>query len=138
MTPPKNPTELADEIERLVASYLEEVRRSVRQSVEIALAKPPGTDSGARRTVARPKSGARSAKRRTTEELSAVRENLLEAVRVHPGDSMMALSKVVGVAARELNRPMTQLKTAGLVRSVGERNLARYFPMVAALVGAES
>ena len=34
----------------------------------------------------------------------------------------------LGVSARELQRPMTQLREAGRVRSVGQRHLTRYYP----------
>jgi len=44
---------------------------------------------------------------------------------------MMVLAAHVGVAARELNRPAQLLKRAGRVRSVGQRQGTRYFPMAA-------
>jgi hypothetical protein len=51
------------------------------------------------------------------------------AVCAHPGAAMTVLSAEVGATVRELHRPMTRLKRAGRVRSVGARHLTRYFPM---------
>jgi hypothetical protein len=45
---------------------------------------------------------------------------------------MTVLAARVGQKPRALNRPMLQLKKAGRVRSAGQRNLTRYFPMAAA------
>jgi hypothetical protein len=57
-------------------------------------------------------------------------EKLYEAVRANPGETMTVLMAKVGGTARALNRPMTVLKRAGRVRSVGERHHTRYYPMV--------
>ena len=42
---------------------------------------------------------------------------------------MAVLAAEIGSSPRELNRPVTQLRSAGQVRSVGQRHLTRYFPM---------
>jgi hypothetical protein len=62
--------------------------------------------------------------------MAAVSERLYQAVCGKPGESKAVLAAAVGVSARELDRPMNHLKSAGKVRSVGRRHLARYFPMV--------
>jgi len=43
---------------------------------------------------------------------------------------MVVFADEAGVAARALERPMAKLKAEGRVRSVGQRNLTRYFPAV--------
>lgn len=43
---------------------------------------------------------------------------------------MSVLAAELGVNARELNRPVGKLKLAGRVRSVGQRQQTRYFPVV--------
>ena len=58
-------------------------------------------------------------------------ERLYRAVCAHPGETMAVLMEHVGASARELNRPMNQLKDAGRIRSAGSRNHTRYFPMAA-------
>ena len=42
---------------------------------------------------------------------------------------MAVISARVGQKPTALHRPMQQLKGAGRVRSAGERNLTRYFPI---------
>jgi hypothetical protein len=42
---------------------------------------------------------------------------------------MIVLAPVVGSTARELNRPVSLLKRAGRIRSVGTRHATRYLPM---------
>lgn len=58
-------------------------------------------------------------------------ERLFEAVRACAGETMTVIAARVGQEPRMLNRPMLHLKRAGRVRSAGERNLTRYFPMAA-------
>ena len=50
------------------------------------------------------------------------------AVRAY-SETMLVLSEDVGATARQLERPMTQLKQAGRLRSAGQRQFTRYFPM---------
>ena len=61
--------------------------------------------------------------------MSALSERLYAAICAHPGAAMCVLAAEVGATARELNRPATQLRRAGRVRSVGQRQSTRYFPM---------
>ncbi len=67
--------------------------------------------------------------RRSREELAALEERLYEAIRRHPGETMAVLAPAAGATARELNRPMRALRRQGRVRSVGQRQYTRYFPM---------
>jgi hypothetical protein len=56
-------------------------------------------------------------------------ERLFEAVRACAGETMTVIAARMSQEPRMLNRPMLHLKRAGRVRSAGERNLTRYFPM---------
>ena len=71
----------------------------------------------------------RQGRRRTREEIVALEERLYEAICSHPGETMAVIAEAVGVTARELNRPATVLRRTGRVRSVGQRQYTRYFPM---------
>jgi len=42
---------------------------------------------------------------------------------------MATLAPRLGETARALNRPMSQLKSAGRVKSAGDRQFTKYFPM---------
>ena len=68
--------------------------------------------------------------RRNPAEIAAMSERLYQAVCAKPGESKAVLAAEVGVSARELDRPMSHLKNVGKVRTVGQRHLARYFPLV--------
>lgn len=57
-------------------------------------------------------------------------ERLYQAVCARPGESKAALAAEVGLSVHELDRPMNHLRSAGRVRTVGERHLTRYFPLV--------
>ncbi len=58
-------------------------------------------------------------------ELQAQLEAL---VRTQPGEGMTTFAAKLKTTVRELHRPMSLLKRAGRVRTVGERHLTRYFP----------
>jgi hypothetical protein len=61
--------------------------------------------------------------------MEALEERLYEAIRRHPGETMAVISPAVGATPRALNRPATTLRRTGRVRSVGQRQYTRYFPM---------
>jgi hypothetical protein len=129
MTSPKTPQQLADAIEALVASYLDDARRSAQQAVERVLSSPSATTGRtAKSKSAQPR---HSTGRRSAAQLEALCEKLHELVCRRPGESMVVLSDEIGVGVRELQRPMSKLKTGGRVHSVGQRSLMRYFPAVA-------
>jgi predicted transcriptional regulator len=58
-------------------------------------------------------------------------EQLYQAVKAWPGETMRVLAARVGGKPRAVHRSMLHLKATGRVRSAGERNFTRYFPMVA-------
>jgi hypothetical protein len=68
-------------------------------------------------------------RRRPREEMAQLEERLYAAICAHPGETMTVLAPAVGLPARELGRPATLLRRSGRVRSVGERQYTRYFPM---------
>lgn len=62
--------------------------------------------------------------------MAALGERLYEAVCAKPGETMSVLAPIVGATPRELQVPATHLKKAGRIRSVGQKQQTRYFPMV--------
>lgn len=131
MKNPGTPEQLADAIEVLVSSYMDEVRLAAQRAVERSLtrgptvSRPPSKVSDARR--AEPKS---RAARRSRTELDETREQLFKLVRARPGESIVTLAGDLGMPISTLQRPMAKLRAEGRVRSVGERHLTRYFPAV--------
>ena len=61
--------------------------------------------------------------------MAGLSERLYGAVCTNPGALMTVLAAHVGATPRELNRPALILRRAGRVRSVGQRQSTRYFPM---------
>jgi len=114
---------LQRQIERLVREYLAAQQRAALAPVERAFA--PAAPARAQARPARPA----LRRRRRTSELAQLAELLCEAVRACPGVTMAVLAARMGEKPRALNRPMLHLKSAGRVRSAGERHLTRYFPM---------
>lgn len=133
MKNPGSTEQLADAIESLVLSYMDEVRVAAQRAVERSL-----TRAAAARPARSPSKGsdigrvaARSATpRRSQTELDEVCEELCKRVRARPGESMLTLAEEMGVPMSALWRPMARLRADGRVRSVGERHLMRYFPAV--------
>src|SRR5258706_13936464 len=118
---------LQDPVERLVREYVTVCRAAAASAVDRAFAAPVAQQrsASAPRTTPRKSPG----RRRGPDEMAGLSERLYEAVRANPGALMMVLAAEVGATARELNRPALILKRAGRVRSVGQRQSTRYFPM---------
>lgn len=110
------------QIERLVRQHLVAQQMVAKAALERAFA---SVAPSARGPVQRRASG----RRRRASELAELTERLFEAVRACPGETMTVIAARVGQTPRALLRPMMHLKEAGQVRSAGERNYTRYFPM---------
>lgn len=120
--------ELAERIEDLVLAHIAESRRVAAEAVERAF-----TQGGSsRRTRAPSKQSSFKHARRDPGEVAALAERLFAAVCAHPSEGMSMLAQEVGSTPRKLHRPMANLKRAGRVRSVGQKNLTRYFPLAKA------
>lgn len=115
---------LEAKVARVVREHLAEQQVAVRAALEQAfglVAAPRG----------RPRRRA-SYVRRASHEVGELAERLFQAVKACPGETMTVLAARVGGNPRALHRPMMHLKATGRVRSAGERNSTRYFPMAAA------
>src|SRR5687767_5359457 len=118
----KIPETLDEQIERLVRQHLVAQQLAAKAAIERAFAStaPVPRAPGQRRA---------SYRRRPSTEVAELAARLLDAVRACPGETMTVIAARVGLKPRALHRPMTHLKDAGQVRSAGERNYTRYFPM---------
>lgn len=125
MTNTTNTQDLGERIERLVQEYISATRIAAQAALDRAFARAVGVET----KRSRPSAASRRFERRPPTEIAALSERLYEAVCKAPGETMMVLAPTVGASARKLHRPMTQLKRAGRVRSIGTRNAARYFPV---------
>lgn len=119
----KTPEALEKRIEQLVREHLAAQQLAARAAVERAF-------GGAARPQrqAPPES---LGHRRPPTEMAAIGDRLYRAVCARPGETMAVLASDLGASVKGLQRPMMHLKNAGQVRSVGQRNMTRYFPMAA-------
>jgi hypothetical protein len=124
---PKTLDDLSIQLEALVAGYLAEVRRGAQQAIERGLSASSTTTKPSKPSA---KSRRTPSKRRSPSEIAELGEALCTLIHARPGESMVVFAGELGVSVRELQRPMTLLKRAGRIRSVGQRHLTRYFPAV--------
>lgn len=114
---------LEEKVERVVREHLAAQQVAVKAALERAFGLPVMPRANVRRRGA--------GGRRTSVELNELAERLFQAVKSCPGETMTALAARVGEKPRAMLRPMMHLKATGRVRSAGERNFTRYFPMTA-------
>lgn len=119
----KTPETLETKLERLIREHLAEQETAARAAVARAFAAPTVV---APRATARRRSGYT---RRASSTVADLAEQLYGAVEACPGETMTVIAARVGEKPRALHRPMAHLKKTGRVRSAGERNYTRYFPM---------
>lgn len=115
---------LEQQIEQLVREHLAAQRAAATAAVERAFSS--ATAAPAKVSAPRQRAWGR---RRPPTEVAGLAERLYEAVRANAGETMTIIAAHVGETPRALHRPMMNLKRAGRVRSAGQRNFARYFPM---------
>ena len=127
-----NHGELAEGIERLVREYIATIRGAAQGAVERAVSASVGGDAApSAKKRSSSATSSRPGPRRASNEIGALSERFYEALCRSPGETMSVLAPLVGATARALNRPMSVLKRAGRIRSVGTRHATRYFPMAA-------
>lgn len=126
MTTTTSIEELGRRIEQVVKEHLAASQAAVTAAVQRAFGAPP-PDVPAKR---RPHKTMKTAGRRTPQQLAEMEDRLYHAVCADPGRGVLDLAAAMGVAPRELHRPMTALRREGRVRSAGQRNHTRYFPTV--------
>ena len=128
MTKTTNHDDLAEGIERLVREYLSTIHITAQAAVKRAIAAGVPSNGVAEVKHVRAPASSRPGTRRASDEIGTLSERFYEVLCRMPGETMTVLGPAVGATARELHRPMTLLKRAGRVRSVGTRHATRYFP----------
>jgi hypothetical protein len=130
-----NETNLTTQIESLVRDHLAQTHREIEATMERVFTQsstgPMVTPTSRSRRRRSPGT------RRNAEALTALAERLHEAVCQQPGEAMAVFAAQLGVSVRDLHRPMTKLKEAGRLHSVGERSQARYFPGLSVRSGSK-
>lgn len=117
--------ELGEKIEQLVRDHVAEMAGVAMAAVQRALVIGKSTVA-AKGVAGRPRA---ASQRRGPTMVADLADRFYGAVSETPGETMSVLAKKVGASPRELHRPVANLKGVGRVRSVGERQRTRYFPM---------
>ena len=131
-------------IERLVQTHIEAIRQAANEAVKRAFVSAGQSDTAGRGRAPQAPRATKSSKttarpqRRTPEEIAGLSERLYAAVCATPGATITALRTQVEGSARELSLPMTALKRAGRVRTVGRKHRTRYFPMADSGVASDA
>lgn len=66
---------------------------------------------------------------RSREIIKDLSNRFLDAVRTHPGETMAGLAPILQINSAQLHVPMRRLKKAGKLKTVGQRQFTRYFPV---------
>jgi hypothetical protein len=128
-------------IEQLVHEYIAACRHEAQQALERAFAVAATSNNASKgkiggKSATRVGSVKGEARRRTRQELDDMGEALYQAICAQPGETMAVLAHHLQVRANELHLPMTKLRDAKRLRSVGQRHLTRYFPLLESHVTA--
>jgi hypothetical protein len=120
-----NSEDLESAIARVVQEHIAGLHQAAAAAVERAFSRrAPGPQVRGRVPERRA-----SGRRRGADEVAGLAERLYTAVCANPGAAMSTLSTQVGESPRALNRPAMQLRRSGRLRTVGQRQGTRYFPM---------
>ena len=134
MNEPKSVQELSDAVETLVAGYIAHVRASTLASVErgCALVRSAKAPNSARQSSPSPQSAASPRKmspKRSPEMLTQMTDELYERIVASPGGAMSKFAEELGRKVTELQVPISMLKKQKRVRTIGDRQSMRYFPV---------
>jgi len=120
---------LETQIEALVREHIRELQSVAAQAVVRAFG--DATRRRVRGSQSKASSTRATTARRTPEAVSAMSERLYSAICAQPGAGMGVLAAQVGATSQELSLPAALLRRAGRVRTAGQKQNTRYFPMVA-------
>jgi len=138
--------DIDERIEQRIRAFADELRELIREAaheaIDEALAKTSSSTpsrSGAKPSATKNRSAARkrpAAKkrrprpkgaRRTAEQMERDLDALREHLRQHPGQTALEIGAALGMASREITRPIRKLIADGEVRKTGVKNHTRYF-----------
>lgn len=135
--------EIRSRVDAFVAELTELVRRAALEAVSAAvneqmggLRKPARLPTSAASTKASPAQAASSPKnngsrkrgeKRSQEELSALKDRVLEYIQGNSGQGVEGIAKALGTSTRELSLPIRRLLADKQITSRGEKRATRYF-----------
>jgi hypothetical protein len=137
MSEPRSIEELNEAVEALVAGYMAHVRASVLTSVERGCAPATsgkdlsGSARGGSSSPQRPAGPRKMSPKRSPEMLAQMTDDLYERIVASPGGAMSKFAEELRREVTELQVPITMLKKQKRVRTIGDRQSMRYFPVPA-------
>ena len=121
--------ELGDEISKAVGQFFAASHTAAIKAIDQAFDQGRGTGRTSR-PASRPKTaGVVTVPRRTSEEIAVLKKRLYEIVCERPGEAIVVLAKQITSTPKELQVPIARLKAEGLLKTVGQRQAMRYFPL---------
>lgn len=133
--------DIEEQIEQRIRAFADELRALIReaahQAIDDALGAASTQPSSPRRSNAKPASSKTRRRpspkgtRRTTDQMQCDLDALREHLRRHPGTTALEISAALGMATREITRPVKKLIAAGEVRKAGVKSNTRYYPTAA-------
>lgn len=119
---------LEQQIEAAVADFIVATRIKATAAMERAFtarsapATPKAATSGRRPPAS-------AGNRRPPEELEALGERLCQAIIARPGETMTTLCQDIGEAPKAVRSVVDRLQRDRRIRSAGQRQFTRYYPM---------
>jgi hypothetical protein len=130
--------DIEERIEQRIRAFADELRALIReaahQAIDEALGATATPTSNSRRSNAKPASSKTRRRpspkgaRRTTDQMQRDLDALRDHVRRHPGTTALEISAALGMATREVTRPIKKLIAAGDIRKTGVKSNTRYYP----------
>lgn len=121
--------QLAEEITQAVERIVAASHTAATAALDRAFnRRRPSARRGVRRID--PNGDSRSMRRRRTrEEMTELEQQFHQIVCADPGQAMSVLATKLELSPTELQVPVARLKASGRIKTVGQRQFTRYFPL---------
>lgn len=129
--------DIEERIEQRIRAFADELRALIREAAHQAIddafgaastSSSPPRRSNAKRTSSKSRRRpSPKGTRRTTDQMQRDLDALREHVRRHPGSTALEIAAAIGMATREIARPIKKLIAAGDVRKTGVKSNTRYY-----------
>lgn len=116
----------SQQIEVAVQSIVAASHRAASMALDQAFSTAGANE---RRTAKESTTVSSSGSRRTAKEIGALSAQLYDAICTNPGETMAVIVEHVGASSYALQVPVARLKRAGRIKTVGQRQFMRYFPV---------
>jgi hypothetical protein len=115
------------QIERLVATFVEQVTALARQAAMDTLSTGLKRKGGITLLAGVPGRGRGKGVKRTQNDLARTGDKLLEFVAANPGLRIEQINKQLGTSTRDLQLPIRKLIADGALKTKGQKRSTQYF-----------